>query len=98
MSGGPRRGVCGEEGGPGGWLPCWGKRGAGLAPQEPAGPQVRKAGALASSAGVPVAAGLSCDLPAPRLPGVTWGLGSAAAGVGEEAVGGPGVRGRGVPR
>lgn len=39
-----------------------------------------------------MAAGLSCDLPAPGPPAVTWGPGSAAAGVGEEAVGGP--RGR----
>lgn len=40
----------------------------------------------------------SRGLPALKPPGVTWGPGLAAAGVGEEAVGGPGGRGRGVPR
>lgn len=104
MYSGPRRRVCGEGGGPGGRLPCWGK--GELAwplcpsyphPQEQAGPQVRKAGTLMSSGGVPVAAGLSRGSPAPRPPGVTWGPGSAAAGVGEGAGGGPGGQERGDP-
>lgn len=38
----------------------------------------------------------SHGLPAPESPGMTWGPGLAAAGVGEEAVGGPGGRGGGA--
>ena len=48
--------------------------------------------------GVPMATRFSRGLPALKPPGVTWGPGLAAAGVGEEAVGGPGGWGRGVPR